>query len=174
MPPRNDSDSDDLFSPTLQDRPAAMDRDKLPWRLASQFWVAFFGGVLAVTAIAYLNAKRLGVGRERLHMIIIGGVVAFVVLMGFSVFYLVYSYVPEERSRSISQVTRVVARVAAVLLFLVQYRIQTPADRAYQTFGKGEYASLWKPGLAAVFGLGILQAVIAGLLILPVAYHVVE
>jgi hypothetical protein len=57
----------DLFSPSLtrsvrRDLPAG----SRPWRLASQFYVAFFGGPLAAGAIGLLNGKRLGLPRERL------------------------------------------------------------------------------------------------------------
>jgi hypothetical protein len=44
---------DPLLQPSLQDREP--DYGDPPWRLESQVWVAFFGGVEALTIIAWLN-----------------------------------------------------------------------------------------------------------------------
>jgi len=46
------ADLDDLLTPTLTGQREPQREGGLPWRLGSQVYVAFFGGVLAVTAIA--------------------------------------------------------------------------------------------------------------------------
>ena len=53
---------DELFAPTLsQTARTELPPGEKPWRLNSQFYVAFFGGPLAAGTIGYLNGKRLGV-----------------------------------------------------------------------------------------------------------------
>lgn len=57
MTEREGDDLDELLQPTVTQ---AAPSGHLPWRLHSQFWVAFFGGIPAVTAIAWINARYLG------------------------------------------------------------------------------------------------------------------
>ena len=143
---------DELLRPTVA--PPAP-RGPLPWRVASQFWVAFLGGVPAVTAIAFLNAGRLGANESKRRWILLAGGVALlltIALMGW------LGMTNEHRSTS-----RIGVRVIAVLLYLVLARIQRDDDGRHQVFGSGEYASLWIPGLVAtvvsavaVVGLALL------------------
>jgi hypothetical protein len=62
---------------------------------------------------------------------------------------------------------RVAIRVVAVACCLLQLRLQRPMDRAFQLRGS-DYGRLWGPGLAAVFGCGLLElvllAAVAGML----------
>ena len=58
-----------------------VDMSVRPWRLMSQTYVAFFGGVIASTVIAFLNARRLGVEAARRRLILLvgaGGLVAVI------------------------------------------------------------------------------------------------
>ena len=75
-----DPERGDIFRPSLQghDSVGRLPQER-PWRLYSQFFVAFFGGVLAVTAIAYLNGKRLGLSDARLRVIIVLGVLTLLI-----------------------------------------------------------------------------------------------
>jgi hypothetical protein len=71
------ADLDKLLRPTLQDQRRTGAR---PWRVESQVYVGFFGGPLAIGAIAFLNSHRLGVpgnGRAR-----ISAITAIVLLLG--------------------------------------------------------------------------------------------
>lgn len=134
---------DDLLQPTVGRQPART--GPLPWRVASQFWVAFFGGVPAVTAIAFLNARRLGATVRKQRWILVAGLIAASAYLGL------VSFVGTEASAR--STLRIAGRVVAVLLFLVVARIQREDDGRYQVFGSGEYASLWGPGiLASVLG----------------------
>lgn len=142
-----------LLAPSLAgvpSRPAAGGR---PWRLGSQVWVAFFGGVLAVTTIAYLNGRRLGLSPARLRTIVLLGVVGLAAVFAVNGVLLGAAADWREGLRG----GRLGGRIVAGLVYLLCYRVQQAADRSHQLYGDGEYASLWKPGLAATFGLGLLQ-----------------
>ena len=143
--------TDDLLRPTVTPPPDT----KPPWRIRSQFWVAFLGGPLPATVIAYLNAGRLRLGRTEKTQIVIAGAVALAVL-------LVPAYFSSELAAAINTqprtATRLALRAIGLLLYLVLAKIQRPADRL-RVLGMDErYDSLWAPGLAAVIGLGIVQA----------------
>lgn len=150
---------DDLFQPSLRGvqrkKPAEGER---PWRLGSQFYVAFFGGPLAVAAIAWFNARRLGMPLSRTWMIPAAGVAGLVATI-------VAALVVDA---DLGDSQRLVGRIAAVATFGVLYLLQRAPDRAYHAFADGDedtmYDSLWGPGLAATFGLGILQLGILGIL----------
>ena len=64
--------SDELLRPTIA---AGVDPKVQPWRLNSQAYVAFFGGVIAATTIAWLNSGRLGVERGKRWLIVATGAV---------------------------------------------------------------------------------------------------
>ncbi len=154
-------DDMDLFSPTLRDSvPRALPTGKKPWRLASQFWVAFLGGALAVTAIAYINSRRLGMPIAKQRLILLLGVVALLATIGLTYYMLGQG----SGSRELSRQVRIGGRIIAVLLFLAYYQLQKGADRLYNyyTDDEEEYDSLLKPGFAAALGMGLLQLVVVG------------
>ncbi|GAB3824611.1 hypothetical protein [Kribbella italica] len=139
--------ADELLRPTIT---ANVDLSVRPWRLMSQAYVAFFGGVLAVTLIAFLNARRLGLDASRQRQILAVGVVALVVSAAVVVFL-----TDDDASSGL----RVATRIVAVVCCLAQLRIQRPMDRAFQLRGT-DYKSLWGPGIAAVIGLGLVELVL--------------
>jgi hypothetical protein len=145
---------DDLLQPTLQDHTPDSTKAK-PWHPGHQFWIAFLGGVLAITGIAYLNSKRLGqdVGKQRL--ILITGALGLVVVIALVLF------TPASTTAQVSsQMVRLEQRIVAVLAYALMYQIQKPAFRPYSYTNSENYASLWKPGIIAILALGIVQAVI--------------
>ena len=138
----------ELFTPSI-DRAALAGPP--PWRVSSQFWVYFFGGVLSGGVIAYLNAKRLGVTGRPLHGI------AALTAVGLVLSLLAAAVIStEESSSGVRLATRVVALVVG---FLPAARLQRAHDRAAQLRGV-EPASLWGAGAAAVIGLGAVQAIL--------------
>ncbi|MGC4941639.1 hypothetical protein [Kribbella sp. DT2] len=143
--------ADELLRPTIT---ANVDLSVRPWRLMSQAYVAFFGGVLAVTVIAFLNARRLGVDASRQRLIVAVGVAALVVSA------VVVVFLTEDDA---SSGLRIATRVVAVLCCLAQLRVQRPMDRAFQLRGT-DYKSLWGPGIAAVIGLGLVELVLLAVL----------
>ena len=151
--------NDDLLSPTLQTYPGRR-TSKTPWRLQSQFWVAFFGGILPIAVIAYLNAQRLDVPPRRRQLILLTGAVGLVGTVAFS-YLLGAGEFGNMTDRSMQRTVRIGSRVIAVVAYLVFYGLQRAADRSYYFYSQDdkEYGSLWKPGLAAVFGLGLVQGV---------------
>ncbi|WP_020384736.1 hypothetical protein [Kribbella catacumbae] len=147
---------DELLRPTIG---ADVDMSARPWRLTSQAYVAFFGGVIATTVIATLNARRLGVPVSGRRLILLSGG-AGLVLAAIALILLT-----DELTASSG--TRVAIRVIAVLTCLAQLRIQQPMDRAFQLRGT-EYRSLWGPGLAAVIGCGLLEIAVLALVVIAV------
>ena len=159
---------DDLFAPSLQDeaRIEPLTEGERPWHLSSQFYVAFIGGALAVTAIAWLNAKRLRApGETRRWILILGalGVVASVVVS-----YVLYG-------NDFGSATRIGYRVVAVLLAGAFYKLLQPADRVYSFRSPDDedeqYDSMWVPGLIATFVGGAIQLgiVFAGIALIDAA-----
>lgn len=143
---------DELLTPTLGEqtaRPASLER---PWRLGSQVYVAFFGGVLAVTAIAILNARRLGMAGRSLWLM--GGVGA----AGLACSLTAVALIGDGSGSS----SRVPARIVALLVCGVLYLLQRRADRVYHYHARAEdpYAGLLGPGLIACFTVGILEMIL--------------
>lgn len=148
--------SDELLRPTIG---ADIDLSARPWRLMSQAYVAFFGGVIATTVIAVLNARRLGVPVNGRRQLLLSGGVGLVLAAAAIVL------LTDELTASSG--TRLVIRVVAVLTCLFQLRIQQPMDRAFQLRGT-EYKSLWGPGIAAVIGCGLLELGLLALVVMAV------
>jgi hypothetical protein len=145
---------DDLLRPSLQDVAPirALEPGDRPWRLGSMFYVAFFGGALAVAALAWENSRRLGTPPDRRRWVFwlgVAGVVASIVVS-----YLLYG-------NDYSSAARLGYRLVGALTFGALYRLLKPDDRLY-TFRspsahEDDYDSLWGPGLLAIFAGGLVQ-----------------
>lgn len=155
------SDLDDLLQPSVGQSPREP-REK-PYRVQSQFWVAFFGGILPVTAVALLNAQRLGIDKRKRWLMgaaaLIALVVVFVLLMQQPPFTDLAGFARSSRE------VRLFSRITSVALFLVLAALQKPADAHYQVFSGGDYASLWKVGIATTLILGTAQNAVMGVLL---------
>ena len=147
--------SSNLFEPSLQQTNEPIYKHGKPWKPYSQIWVAFFGGTLALGAIAYLNGRRLAMTQSKqLQMIAIIIMGIFVTFIGS---FLLAQYGLTERIH-----LRLFSRVTALLTFLgVQYS-QKSAIRVYNYYNKTSnyYDSLLGPGFVAVMVLGTIQNVI--------------
>ena len=145
---------DDLFTPTLQDAPSRAYADR-PWRLSSQFWVAFFGGPLASAVIGYLNGSRLGIPERNKQLIVVAGVVglALAIAFGFAL-----------EALEVGSAARLANQAAGVVAYGAIFKLQRSGERVYEFYAEGdaEYDSLWGPGLAAVIGLGLPSALLVG------------
>jgi hypothetical protein len=129
-----------------------------PWAMSSQFWVAFLGGILAVTAVAWLNAGRLNVNPRRRRWIAIIGTAALVANLAF------WLRRPPSgdgflRWAGGAKDIRLYSRFLGVLVYLAYARLQRREDRAYAYLASQPYESLWKVGMAAALALGALQGV---------------
>ncbi|HEX8205027.1 MAG TPA: hypothetical protein VF587_03095 [Solirubrobacteraceae bacterium] len=151
----------DLLTPSLDDH-AAPPPGRRPWRLSSQFYVAFFGGVLAVTAIAFVNAGRLRADQRRRLLILGSGVLGLAAG--------IVAAVAGHDSLDASDL-RLIERGIALVTCGAMYLIQRTPDRLHHYFGRGstpdeEYDSLVGPGIAAVICGAIIQtAVFAAILL---------
>jgi len=146
---------DELLRPTIG---AGVDMSVRPWRLMSQTYVAFFGGVIATTVIAFLNARRLGVEAVRQRLVLLVGAAGLVAVIAV--------FAALNTDGDLSSGLRVAIRVVAVVCCLIQLRIQRPMDRAFQLRG-ADYGSLWVPGVAVTIGGAIAETLI--LLLVTVA-----
>jgi hypothetical protein len=155
---------DELLTPSLQHLPGGLAAARRPWRVGSQFWVAFFGGPLAVGAIAWLNAGRLGLPASRRRAVLAVSSLAFVALLGG----LGWSLAALEQEAGRRLLLRRAVQASGVLVYLALAWLQRTADRRHQAFG-GEYASLWVPGLLAVLGGAAMQFAAAFSVALAVA-----
>lgn len=152
-------DRRDLLQPTIPEKRET--EGPAPWSLWSQFFVAFFGGVIASTAIAYLNARRLGLGQRERRSVLLLGLVGLIAVVMLAVVQ------PESGQGLIEDIkssTRLAGRAVAVLLYVPVAALQRRGDRLF-VFRGGVHGSLWRPGLAAVFIGGILQTVIVALVL---------
>lgn len=129
---------DDLLRPTLAQHAPPIAGGRRPWRLGSQVYVAFFGGPVAVTAIALLNARRLRLDRRASGLIAVCGVAG---LVGTVVLALAVDDLPSAGRR-----------VVALVAWGGMYLVQRTADRsfAFHAHDDEDYASLWLPGILAV------------------------
>jgi hypothetical protein len=146
---------DDLLTPTLEGYvPRHGDR---PWRLGSQVYVAFFGGILGVTAIAYLNAAMLNAPPRVRTGILAVGAVGLAVMIAAAALLLGGDDVPDG------------ARTGLTLIGVVawggMFLLQRPWDRIYKSFSRESddddlYESLLGPGLLAVIAGFVAQNLI--------------
>ncbi|MEV7012383.1 hypothetical protein [Streptosporangium sp. NPDC051022] len=120
-----------------------------PWRLQSQGYVAFFGGCVAVTTIALINAARLGMPVKGRVLIACTGLAGLTLTLTLA---MVLN--PEV---SIAAYTWL-ARGSAVVVHLVQAGVQKPYDRGTLLLSRGEeHAPMWLPGALAVLSGGLLE-----------------
>jgi len=156
IPPHLAHDEDtELFSPSLQDyQPLGKASRPQPWRLQSQIWIAFFGGVIPFTLIAYLNAKRLELPKHRLQQIVGLGVIGFITVIGVD--YL-FGITDDMSVRQATTSMRLTGRAVALLMYVLVHRMQNSADRTYAWVSDDSYSSLWRFGLLVIVVLGTLQ-----------------
>lgn len=140
---------DDLFTPTIGDRPAPAKR---PWRPESIVYPAFFGGPLAAATLGVLNGRRLALPTGLLIAIGGAGVVGFAARIVASV------------SLGNTSGSRLAGNVCGVLVWLVVLSLQRRPFRVAVLRGVTP-ANLIGPGFAALIGCGVLEVlIIVGLL----------
>lgn len=148
--------SDDLFQPSVAEAGRDPDAPR-PWHVNSQFWVAFFGGVVSLTLISWLNSVRLGMPDRDRTKLAVSGVLAFAAATAVAVGLLLSPEV-DVAPRTL----RIVFRGVAVVLYFYHAAVQRPADRRHAYLSDDEYASLWGPGLLAVVVGSVIQLVLVG------------
>ncbi len=143
---------DELLRPTIG---AGVDLGVRPWRLKSQIYVAFFGGVIACTVIAFLNARRLGVDAAEGRRILLAGAIG---LTASTVAFLLLEDLLGAED-PYAAVPNIAAIAIAMVCSVIQQRIQQPMDRAFQLRG-AEYRALWRAGIPAAIAGVILHTLI--------------
>lgn len=151
-----DQEREDLYTPSLEGQRTRQVSDARPWRLGSQFYIAFFGGPLGVGAIAFLNSQRLLQPLKSQILIILcalagiaGGIAA--VLIGDL------------------DANPLIFRLAGVISWGGMFLVQRGADRHFAIFtaddGEDQYEPLWGPGI----GASIAGLIISGIILSAVA-----
>ncbi|MBM0225359.1 MULTISPECIES: hypothetical protein [Micromonospora] len=140
--------ADDLFTPTIT--PAAYAEGRPPWRPGSLVYPAVFGGALAATVLALVNARRLRLPVGAVLAIVGTGLAALVARLAITVVLL---------DGHTSGPARLVGALSGVLVWSVANLTQKGRFRTYEMRG-GQAASLVLPGIAAALGLGIVEAVL--------------
>jgi hypothetical protein len=112
--------------------------------------VAFLGGSLAGTAVAVVNATRLGLPRRA--VLGLAGVGAAALAGSLALLSVA--------GTALGDAGPALLRLPAVAAYLVQARVQRRADRAHVLRG-GEHAPLLRVGAAAVVVLGLLELLMA-------------
>jgi hypothetical protein len=148
---------EDLLTPTLQGHLPRV--GMRPWRLGSQVYVAFFGGVLAVTPIAFFNAVMLQAPARVRAGIVALGVAGFAAVLVAAAFLLDGDSVPDG--------ARTALTLVGVLAWGGMFLLQRPYDRIHSSFSRERdedemYESLLGPGLVAVIAGFIAQTAIVG------------
>ena len=143
-------DDDGLFTPSVRNEALPTPP---PYRVSSTFYVGFFGGPLACTAVNVINARRLGIPeRDRLWLLVIGGVGMIVGLAAAALLTPVATTVT---------VLHLVLQAAGALTHVLQARLLNPRERYWQMRGV-EPASLWALGIfTAVSGRFVTRALVA-------------
>ena len=141
-------DRDDLLQPVLAGDERGPAGYK-PWRVTSQVYVAFFGGALALGAIAFLNAAMLEMS-YRARVAIVGLALA-----------------AEGALVAVAAVTdidqlRLVSTVAGLAAYGGAYLIQRSADRVYHFHADDDepYQSLFGHGLVAVISARVFETML--------------
>jgi hypothetical protein len=153
-----------LFEPSLQQEvPADTRLERRPWNPWSQFWVAILGGPLAMGAIGYLNAGRLGLP-PRIRVAIAAFSVAVLAAVIFAAYWIATGV--EDAASGRSQV-RIASRVGGAVVYAFAYFLQSQANRIYlaRTQHAEPYGSFWIPGIVASVAGGVLSAMLAGSLL---------
>ncbi len=142
------TEDDELLRPALAGVEQALPVEgRRPWRLSSQLYVGFFGGAIAATVIAWMNATRLGLS-QRDRLLIAGVGIVGLVAAGVAV--------AVTDPGDLTGI-RFALHLSGIATAAVQRPLQAKADRRYG-FRRGDaYDSLWVPGLVAVLVLGTAQ-----------------
>jgi hypothetical protein len=140
---------DDLLRPTLT-RPQAVQTP--PYRVSSMGYVAFFGGVLAVTIVAMVNARRFNLS-TRVQALMLGA--AAVALAGEIIAAGLIGG---------DQTPRLIRTLAALAAFGVFYWLQRSPERIYEYHTKQDepFESLLPLGIAVCLVPGIPELLILG------------
>ncbi|MFI7043482.1 hypothetical protein [Streptosporangium sandarakinum] len=124
-----------------------------PWWLQSQGYVALLGGCVAVTAIALVNAARLGVPTR--GRVLIGCAGAAGLLLTALIWNIGADRVPYS----------LLAHAPAVAAHLVQIGPQRPYDPGTTLLSRDEaHAPMWIPGAIAVLAGNLLEGALLLLL----------
>jgi hypothetical protein len=118
----------ELFPPLLQAYPVRPPGNA--WRPRRLFWGALLGGGFAFSALAFVNARRLGASPGRIRATAALGIVAVLASLGLGVGAVGY----------FAAAVLIWDRVLGLLTYLAVTLLHAGPDRAYHYYGGGEHA----------------------------------
>ncbi|MEU0568219.1 hypothetical protein ABZ297_22940 [Nonomuraea sp. NPDC005983] len=127
------------MSADSQPQPRAISRQARPWRLQSQGYVLLLGGLAAATAIALINAARLGVPTQGRAAIAGAG------LLGLLCDVVSATSLPVGPHLAV-----VLSLSLRLAVHVVQLGEQKPYDLESRMFFRGDHGSMWLPGATAI------------------------
>jgi hypothetical protein len=142
----------DLFTPTIRALPTT---GKPPWSVSMLVFPAIIGGPLAITVLALINGRRLGIAPGGQLAVAAAGVCAMVLRLW--VLAVVLS----------STDGRVVSALTGALAYGPVLLVQRRPYRAFTLRG-GEADGLLLPGFVAAAGGAVIEAVLAAAVILAI------
>lgn len=142
-----DAETDELYRARLAGYTAPA---RGPWRLDSQFWVAFFGGPVAAGALAWVNAGRLRLSPAR-RIAVLSIAAGALVLEAVGAAVLAVADVASATWDGNGRVLGLTVQGGGAVAHPFLQRAQRTGDRVFRLVrGESGYASLWRPGLLAV------------------------
>ena len=143
-----------LLAPTLTDHVPRDWHTRLPWRTSSQMYVGLLGGPVAVAAIGAINARRLRMPALTIPVMVLLGVTGTLAAVTAAV--LIGGAAP-----------RLLFQLAGALTAGPVIRLQRAPERIHTTFSPNDapdadHASLWGPGIAAIAGGWVVEALALG------------
>lgn len=145
--------SNSLYEPSLS---AGTVRETRSYNIGSLVYVAFFGGVLALSVLGTKNARQLNIKPSMIQGLIGAAIIVFLAKMGF---YYAYFHELIELDRSI---VKLCARGAELLLFGGFFMAMRKAFRIHTIFG-GETESLWKAGILWCIISAVVESICLGI-----------
>lgn len=129
------------------------------YNIGSLFYVAFFGGTIALTVLSIRNARWLRLRPAVIVVMVVLGMLAFIGKMA-----LFYAYFNGNLSME-RQSVKFLVRAFEIVLFLLFYKFMKGEFQSFRVL-HGETQPLWKAGLAWSFVSllieGVLLVFIAG------------
>jgi hypothetical protein len=153
-----EDETDQLFRASLAGYSAP---NKRPWRLDSQFWVAFFGGPVAAGALAWVNAGRLRLSPAR-RIAVLSIAAGALVLEAVGAAVLAVADIASATWDGDWRVLGLTVQGGGAVAHPFLHRVQRTGDRIFRLVrGDADYASLWRPGLFAAVGGGLIGIAVA-------------
>ncbi|MBO8172054.1 MAG: hypothetical protein H0Z33_09190 [Bacillaceae bacterium] len=131
-------ETQELYRPTLREKGVQKTQS---YEIGYLVYVAFFGGIIAITVLGARNARWLGVNKSWINALITAGVILLA-----AKFIAVSALLGLDLGRDINQYIKLGSRGAAIFLFLAYYYLMKYKYKEFLAMG-GEVNSLKGDGI---------------------------